>query len=470
MIIETSDWMCYNLSMKILNFISVSLCRLSRFAIRKLGRGGTDLPGRIALKVNPNILREMSKGVKTIIVTGTNGKTTTSRMIEQCLKDSGKSYLANKSGANLFSGITAVFAQNCSLTGKCKREYAVIECDEAAFKTVSLHTDPYCVVVTNVFSDQLDRYGNILATLENIKIGCSNSKNAILCLNADCSLTTSIAAEVENRCVFFGIDCEVYKTRVHEVSDAPNCLRCGHEYEYGHVTFGHLGSWGCPECGYRRPDPDIAVKSVLVSDSSHSSVEMNVAGEMRQVSICLPGAYNIYNAAAAFAVGHACELSADAVGAAMESFECGFGRMEKFDIPDTDIRMILIKNTAGCNQVLNFLTDMTEPSLFVIGLNDRVNDGRDISWINDVNFECLAEMGDLLTGIYVTGIRADDMALRLKNAGIKEDKMKVFYDYDELIDAIVSADTPVNIMPNYTCMMDLRGRIAKRFKLKSFWE
>ena len=120
--------------MKILNFISVSLCRLSRFAIRKLGRGGTDLPGRIALKVNPNILREMSKGVKTIIVTGTNGKTTTSRMIEQCLKDSGKSYLANKSGANLFSGITADFAQNCSLTGKCKREYAVIECDEAAFK------------------------------------------------------------------------------------------------------------------------------------------------------------------------------------------------------------------------------------------------------------------------------------------------------------------------------------------------
>ncbi len=470
MIIETSGLVCYNASMKILNFVSVSLCRLSRFAIRKLGRGGTDLPGRIALKVNPNILREMSKGVKTIIVTGTNGKTTTSRMIEQCLKDSGKSYVANKSGANLFSGITADFAQNCTLTGKCKREYAVIECDEAAFKTVSLHTDPYCVVVTNVFSDQLDRYGDILSTLESIKIGCKNSKNAVLCLNADCSLTSSIAAEVENRCVFYGINCEVYKTRVQEISDAPNCLRCGHEYEYGHVTFGHLGSWSCPECGYRRPDPDVAVTSVLVSDTAHTSVEVNVSGETRQVNICLPGAYNIYNAAASIAVGHACGLEPSVVDAAMENFECGFGRMEKLDIPDTDIRMILIKNTAGCNQVLNFLTDMTEPSLFVIGLNDRVNDGRDISWIEDVNFECLAEMGDMLTGLYVTGIRADDMAARLKKAGIEDSKLKVFYEYDELIDAIVSADTPVNIMPNYTCMMDLRGRIAKRFNLKSFWE
>ncbi len=456
--------------MIILNFISILLCRLSRFAIRLLGRGGTDLPGRIALKVNPNILREMSKGVKIIIVTGTNGKTTTSRMIEQCLKDSGKSYVANKSGANLFSGITADFAQNCSLSGKCKCEYAVIECDEAAFKTVSLHTDPYCVVVTNVFRDQLDRYGEVTATLENIKIGCKNSKNAILCLNADCSLTSSIAAEVENRCVFYGIDCEVYKTRVQEVSDAPYCLRCQSEYTYGHVTFGHLGSWSCPNCGYRRPDPDVAVTGVIASDNNHSSVEMNVFYETRQVNICLPGAYNIYNAAAAVTAMHVCGFDDNVVTAALESFECGFGRMEKLDIPDTDIRMILIKNPAGCNQVLNFLTDMSEPSLFVIGLNDKVNDGRDISWIWDVDFERLAEMGDMLTGMYVSGIRADDMALRLKYAGVEESKMKVFYDYDELIDAIIAADTPVYIMPNYTSMMDLRGKIAKRFNLKSFWE
>ena len=154
--------------------LSVLACKFTRFSLRLLGRGGTDFPGKVALKICPDALKHLAKNVTVIIVTGTNGKTTTARMIEQSLADSGKSYFANKSGANLLSGVTAEFAMHSSMTGKCKYEYAVIESDEAAFKTIGKLTDPRAVVVTNVFSDQLDRYGDIGHTLENIRIGISN--------------------------------------------------------------------------------------------------------------------------------------------------------------------------------------------------------------------------------------------------------------------------------------------------------
>ena len=184
--------------MKIRVMLSVLACKFSRFALRLLGRGGTDFPGRVALKLCPNVLGHLAKNVTTIIVTGTNGKTTTARMIEQALADSGISYFANKSGANLLSGVTAEFAMHSSMTGKCKYEYAVIEADEAAFKMIGKLVDPKVVVVTNVFSDQLDRYGDIGQTLENIRIGISNSKRAVLCLNADDSLSGSLAEGVDN--------------------------------------------------------------------------------------------------------------------------------------------------------------------------------------------------------------------------------------------------------------------------------
>ena len=172
----------YNIPMKISVMLSVIACKFARFGLRLLGRGGTDFPGRVALKLCPNVLEHLAKNVTTVIVTGTNGKTTTARMIEQSLADSGISYFANKSGANLLSGVTAEFAMHSSMTGKCKYEYAVIESDEAAFKTIGRLVNPKVVVVTNVFSDQLDRYGDIGQTLENIRIGISHSKQAVFLL------------------------------------------------------------------------------------------------------------------------------------------------------------------------------------------------------------------------------------------------------------------------------------------------
>ncbi len=456
--------------MSIRVFLGVAAGKLSRHIMRLLGKGASTLPGKIGLSFCPDLLAHLAKDVRCIVVTGTNGKTTTSRMIEQTLIDSNASYFCNKSGANMMNGITTEFIMNSSLGGKAKKDFALIECDEAAFKYVSKQVDAECVVATNVFRDQLDRYGEITHTLNNIKIGLQNSVNATVCLNADCSLTASLKDEIDNPIVMYGVNLPIYKEHIKESSDAPYCIHCKHEYEYEYITFGHLGKYHCPNCGYSRPDPDIAVTDIYVSDADHSEIGITFETGKYHASVNLPGGYNIYNAVAAVTAASVMGFDVKTSIDALSTFECGFGRMEKFMLDDTETRMILIKNPAGCNQVLNFLSNINEKTLFVVCLNDNYADGTDISWIWDVDFESLQRIEDNLTGVLVSGIRADEMAMRFKYAGIPEEKIKVIKDYEKLIDEFTSQDAPVYIMPTYTAMMDLRAIVSKRFGYKNFWE
>jgi len=450
--------------------LSVFACKFCRLALRLLRRGGTDFPGRVALKLCPDVLETLAKNVTTIIVTGTNGKTTTARMIEQTLADNGISYFSNKSGANLLSGVTAEFAIHSSITGKCKYDYAVIEADEAAFKKIGELVDAKVVVVTNVFSDQLDRYGEISQTLENIRIGISRSKNAVLCLNADDSLSGSLAEGFENQVVFYGVDTPIYKSRVSEVSDAPFCRNCKHEYVYDYITYGHLGGYRCPNCGLERPLPAVSVREIVSSDAEQSQVVMQVDSEEYPARINLPGGYNIYNACSAMACGKALKLNLSKVAESLSTFSCGFGRMEKFEIDGTPLRMILIKNPAGCNQVLNFLTQIKEPFVFSVCLTDKTQDGRDVSWIWDVDFERLVQMDDLLCRVLVSGNRADDMAMRFRYAGLPDEKLEVVRDYLDLTKTCVKIGKPCYVMPTYTGMLALRSTISKNYGFKAFWE
>ena len=456
--------------MKINVFFAVAACKFTRLMLRILKRGGTAMPGKVALRLCPDLLRHLARGVDVIAVTGTNGKTTSSRIIEQVFINSGMGYFSNKSGSNLMQGITTEFAINATLTGKPRNKYAVIECDEAASKKVFEYMSPRVILVTNVFRDQLDRYGEVTHTLENIKVGVKNAPDAIICLNADCSLTVSVADNISNRIVYFGVDTEIYKDRVQELSDATHCIRCHAEYEYKYVTYGHLGGFYCPSCGYKRPDTQVAATRLLSQDADSSSVALRAFNETRNLTINLPGGYNIYNAVGSVAAAIQMGFSLDAAIEAAGSFECGFGRMEKFVLDGVPVRMILVKNPAGCNQVLNFLTNIDGDSLFVVCLNDKIADGTDISWIWDVDFEKLANMDSRLSGVLVSGIRADDMAVRIKYADIGDGKTSVIKDYGELIKTITSQDKPVFIMPTYTAMLDLREQISKDYDYKEFWQ
>ena len=451
--------------------LAIFLCKLLRFVSRLLHRGGTAMPGRFALKLCPNLLEILARDVKTVAITGTNGKTTSARMIEEAFARKGMRYLSNRSGANLLSGITTEFVMNSTLFGRVDKDYAVIECDEAAARTVFGQLKPRVVVVTNLFRDQLDRYGEVTHTLENIREGLKKTPEALLCLNADCSLTSSLALDLPNPVVYFGIDKGAAPSREKPaLSDATHCIRCKTEYEYDYISYGHLGGFRCPHCGYRRHAADYAVTDVLELRGNGSRVVMLNRGEKEIVDINLPAMYNIYNAIGAVAAVSEIGLGTQAAVEALASFHCGFGRMEQFDLGQGGTRMMLVKNPAGCNQVIEFLGDIREPFNLVICLNDRGADGTDISWIWDADFEGLAKLGARIGEVVVSGDRAQDMRVRIKYAGIADEHIRVERDYERLVDWIERQEKPVYLMPTYTAMLELRQTIIHRCGGTDFWE
>ena len=451
--------------------IAIILCKTLRLVSRLLHRGGTAMPGRWALKVCPNLLALLAKDVKSVAITGTNGKTTSARMIEQAFSEKGLNYFANRSGANLISGITTEFVMNSSLTGKARREYAVIECDEAAARKVFSQLKPRVVVVTNLFRDQLDRYGEVTHTLENIRVAMQGVPEAVLCLNADCSLTASLADDLPNQAVYFGIDQGAAPSRPKpEISDATHCIRCKTEYEYDYISYGHLGGFRCPKCGYRRHKADFAVTDITEQRADGSTVVMDIRGEKRIVKVNLPAMYNIYNAIGAVTAVVEMGLGADAAVDALADFKCGFGRMEQFKLGKAGTRMMLVKNPAGCNQVIEFLENIKETFILVVCLNDRGADGTDISWIWDADFEGLRSLGSRLDQVVVSGDRASDMRVRIKYAGIPDGRIRVQRDYEELVKWIEKQDMPVFLMPTYTAMLELRQVVIRHCGGADFWE
>ena len=449
--------------------LSVAACKITRRLLRMSGRGGTALPGKAAMLFAHNILEVTSRGMDIIVVTGTNGKTTTSRMLEHALKSAGTECLANKSGANLLSGVTAEVTCNADWLGRPRTRAAVIECDEGALKQVVPLIHPKVIIVTNLFRDQLDRYGEVMHTLEAIRTGIRKVPESILCLNADCSLTASLAQDIPNKVVWYGLNTPVGNQEDAELSDAKYCIRCGSAYQYHYHTYAHLGSFYCPKCGYSRQAPSTAVEEIRKITSRGSSVVMSSGKERMEITVGLPAVYNLYNAAAAVCGASAFGIPAGAAAKSLEDVRSGFGRMENFTVNGVNVQMILVKNPAGCNQALNYLAGLDEDFRIVFGLNDRTADGHDISWIWDADYEQTIESPHR-KDIYVFGDRAQDMRLRLKYGGAKAEDITLLRDTDMLIRELAKSPLPVFILPNYTAMLTVRALLSEVTGSQAFWE
>lgn len=491
---------------------AVAACKGSRAVLHRVGSGGTSFPGRAAMLLKKDLLAAVSEGMNCIVVTGTNGKTTTSAMLARMMQLAGLDPVSNRSGANLLSGVTAELTACADWRGHPKKKYAVIECDEGALHQVLPFLRPKVIVVTNVFRDQLDRYGEVMHTLESIRRGIRLAPDALLCLNADDSLTASLALDMPNPVAWFGMEPaaegetaaaekantqeeffagkeldseeeppaseELHGSDKTQISDARFCIRCGVEYHYTFRTYAHLGGFYCPSCGYRRRKPGTVVMlPPPVSGSSGSDrAAMNAPRKkalgMRfpgggtaaeEVKIAAPALYNLYNAAAAScaALESGFGISKSAVIRALEETEGSFGRMERLVVGQVPVQMILVKNPAGCNQVLDYLCGIREPYTAVLCLNDEDADGHDISWIWDVDYEKLA-CDPFLHKIYVWGKRAEDLQLRLKYAGIPENGIERVKEKKALLEAIGNSRVPVYILPNYTTMLSLWKTLKKQ--------
>jgi UDP-N-acetylmuramyl tripeptide synthase len=449
--------------------LAVSACKAARTALRFLRKGGTTTPGKVAMKIDRNILSTVSAGMDIIVVTGTNGKTTTSNMIEHALTKAGMDVLANKSGANLLPGVTAEFTAAASFLGKPGKKYAVIECDEGALKQVVPKIRPKVIVVTNLFRDQLDRYGEVMHTRDEIRKGIDLVPDAVLCLNADDSLVASLAIDAPNPVVYYGLDCPVGEQENVEISDARYCIKCGAEYTYTYHTYAHLGGFCCPKCGYHRMDTEVSVEEIEKMSSRGTKVRMRLGDQKKEVTVGLPAVYNLYNAVAAVCAHRTAGFAPEQMIASLADVSSSFGRMETFDLDGVPVQMILVKNPAGCNQALDYLAGLGEDYQAVFCLNDRTADGHDISWIWDADFEKVCQ-DPHMKHAFVMGDRAEDMQLRLKYADASEADIEKAGSNEELIRKIRKSEIPVFILPNYTTMLSLRASLGAVTGKAEFWK
>ncbi len=441
--------------------ISVCAARVTAFALRLLGRGATTLPGRVALFFKYDILSRLAKRARVICVTGTNGKTTTCALIEHALRAQGKSYFINKSGANMLTGVTAAFLQNCTLTGRCKKDFAILECDENSLPLIARYLDAEVVAVTNLFRDQLDRYGEVTHTLRAIGRSIEILPDAALVLNADCPLTLSLS-RCGNRTVTFGVADDCAKTDA--LTDGRYCPFCAAELEYTSRVLGHLGQYRCPACRFERVHPDFEAAQIDEEGEAGMNFTLRQGQNARPFHTALGGIYNVYNILCAAAVLYTLGLESAAL---LGDFTGAFGRTERFFDGEREILLLLVKNPVGLSSCAEYVSHLADVACVVLALNDNAADGRDVSWIWDSNLDALVKMN---VQFYTCGTRAADMALRLKYNGITVCEAcdgDAMAGYARLLEMTGGKTV---ILANYTAMMKIRRLLRKYYGGKEFWE
>ena len=443
--------------------ISILSAKFTLFLTKTILKGGTTFPGRVALKIDKNILSKISKGYKVILVTGTNGKTTTTSMIYNIIKESGHPVITNNTGANLFPGIVTTFVDSFKFGSKVKDNYAVIEVDEANLKYITEYITPEVITVTNLFRDQLDRYGEVYTTLNKILEGIYNVPETTLVLNGDESLLGKL--DLKNPVHFYGFDKAVNDNKTIEINaDAKFCKFCKTPYEYNFVTYNHLGDFYCPNCGYKRSDLMYAVTDIIDINADKSTVKFNDL----EVSINQSGTYNIYNGLCAYSIAKELGIADSEIKKSLENQSSSFGRQETINIEGKDVKIFLVKNPAGYNQSLDTICLNKEKFAAAFLLNDNYADGQDVSWIWDVDFEKLTETN--IDEVYISGLRAYDMAVRLKTAGLNPNKFVIEEQYEALTEAIKNGNCDkLYILATYTAMINYRKYLHSKGYIKNLW-
>jgi lipid II isoglutaminyl synthase (glutamine-hydrolysing) len=437
-----------------------SVGALSRFAGRG---GGTTLPGKLLSTVDPRAVDRLAAQLPlgSVLVSATNGKTTTTAMAAEIL---GPRLAYNRSGANLLSGVAS------TLLAARDAELGLFEVDEAALPQVARRVRPRIVALGNLFRDQLDRYGELEHVAERWREAAARLPESLLVVNADDPLLGELARGRE-RLLTYGIDDPRHaRASLQHAADSTYCVACGVPYEYAAAYVGHLGDYRCPSCGLARLPLDVAAREIDLHGLEGSDFTLATSAGSLRVRLALPGLYNVYNAVAAAAIAAALETPLEQIGAGLERFVAAFGRFERIPVGGKRLLMLLIKNPAGGNEAVGTLLDGSPPRLAVVALNDEVADGRDVSWIWDVDFE------PLLAGLeraVVSGSRAAELALRFAYGGLDRERIEVVPSLEAALDRgleLAPEGGELVVLPTYTAMLGLRGIVARRGLVPEFWQ
>ncbi|HET9781928.1 MAG TPA: Mur ligase family protein [Candidatus Dormibacteraeota bacterium] len=436
---------------------------------RVTGRGGgTTLPGDVARAIDPRILTELTRDLThgSIVITGTNGKTTTARLISWLLEGAGHRVVSNRAGANLIFGITAAALNRADANGKLKADWGVFEIDEASLPRAVEEIQPKTTLVMNLFRDQLDRYGELESIAKKIEKALSAiPQDASAVLNADDPRVAEIGLALARKPVWYGLDDErVASQTLPHAADARTCPYDGSTLIFDAVYVGHDGVYHCPNNDFQRPQPDLDATDITLH--GFDSLAMSVDGT--RIDMPLGGLYNAYNVLAAFAAACSVGLDANYIAERLKTFKAAFGRQERIDFRGRHLILVLSKNPAGFNETVRTAVELADGKNFVIGLNDRKADGTDVSWIWDVDFEMLRGRAQ---AVIPAGVRADDLAVRLKYAGVEAQKPET--DPGKALDALIKSTSEGDtayLLCTYTAMLDLRAELVRRGWAQPYWE
>ena len=430
--------------------------------------GGTTLPGDVARAIDPQILTRLAQDLTygSIVITGTNGKTTTARLLSWLLEGAGHRVVSNRAGANLIFGATAAALKRAGPDGRLRADWGVFEIDEASLPSAVQEIKPRLTIVLNLFRDQLDRYGELESIAKKIERALADQRETSrTILNADDPRVAEIGLSLPRPPLWFGLDDTSIASRtLPHAADARTCPRCGSSLIFDAVYVGHDGVYRCPNQDFARPDPDI--KATDITLNGFDSLAMSVGGA--RIEMPLGGLYNCYNVLAAFSAARSIDLSADYIADRLRTFKAAFGRQERVEFRGRHLVLVLSKNPAGFNETVRTAVDLAHGTKFVIGLNDGKADGTDVSWIWDVDFE---QLKGKATVVIPAGVRAHDLQVRLKYAGVDAEPPQTDSGaaLDELVKCTGEGET-VYVLCTYTAMLDLRAELVRRGWAQPYWE
>ncbi len=436
--------------------------KMSGIVLKLLGKKGTTLPGLIAYRIDSSIIKHLAKTYTEglIMITGTNGKTTTANLLANILTRAGKKFAFNQAGANLVTGITGALLQNTGWRGKARVRLALLEVDEATVPKFCAEVLPDIVVVTNFFRDQLDRYGELDTTIRMVKDALS--VKTLLILNADDPLVAQFGYE-RSRVLYYGVArTPESQTVSQETRESKFCPQCGQALDYELFHYGQLGIYYCASCNFKRPYPDVLADQVK---QQADWMKFNIGSSCFVTA--LQGYYNLYNSLAAITVARQLNISELDIEQGLREFIPQAGRMERFNFPEGVLTLTLVKNPTGFNQVIRTVLANGNDVRLLIAINDLAADGRDISWLWDVDFERLGEQEGLVCQVVCTGLRAEEIALRLKYAGLSIEKLVIEHSLDKAVEILLSecrVGEVVFALPTYTNLFPLRKLLETRIK------
>ncbi len=446
--------------MNIRRLMAVWSARLIKTACQLTGRQGVTLAGKAALSIYPPILKELAKEVKKdiFVVCGTNGKTTTNNLLADLLSADGNKVICNRTGSNMLNGVVSAFVLGAGLNGHLNADYACIEIDEASTVRVFPHFQPDYMVLTNLFRDQLDRYGEIDITMDLLSRAMKMAPRMKVLVNGDDSLSTYLAMDNENPWASYGISTQVMQEEnTAEIREGRFCKRCGEKMEYHFYHYSQLGDYYCPRCGFKRPALDFDGTNVNLSDG----IAFDVNGF--HVKANYRGFYNVYNILAVYGAASLAGVSLDRFNEILGNYKPQFGRNELFEISGTKVMLNLAKNPAGFNQNIAAVMTDTSPKDIIILINDNSQDGTDVSWLWDVDFDRLKDAD--AASITVCGLRCQDMRLRLKYVDIPSDLEP---DIEKAITAKIQNGTKnLYVLVNYTGLYSTHNILKKMEGKKS---